>query len=231
MLLPSDRPSLTALSTCLLSSQRTHLSSMQKLFNHLLALHLFCPHLSNISRNVYRAIHKTIQQFYQHLKAEQLDQKTIQFFVLQLQIDFALLRPLPFSPAETIPISDISVKNAATSPPNNPNPASNAPLLVCAAEPSVRRSTPEVAVGPTRAKTNNSEKADFQSSPNTREAPQTRAQNLTSRIFKLENFFADDVATYTSITAGIPSQYLFLMIKSARLKLVTQMLPFGTLPH
>ena len=65
-------------------------------------------------------------------------------------------------------------------------------------------------MGPPREKTNNSSNADFQCSPNTREAPQTTAQDLTSRISKLENLFADEIATYTSITSGIYSQYFFL---------------------
>ena len=43
------------------------------------------------------AIHKTIQQLHQHLKAEQLDRKALQRIVFQLQNDFALLRYLIFS--------------------------------------------------------------------------------------------------------------------------------------
>ena len=39
--------------------------------------------------NCLQAIHKTIQQFNQHLKAEHLDRKTLQLIVLQLQNDFA----------------------------------------------------------------------------------------------------------------------------------------------
>ena len=38
-----------------------------------------------------QAIHKTIQKFHQKLKAEQLDRKTLQTIVLQLQNDFALI--------------------------------------------------------------------------------------------------------------------------------------------
>ena len=41
-----------------------------------------------------QAIHKTIQQFRQHLKAEQLHRKALQTIVLQLQNDFALQRYL-----------------------------------------------------------------------------------------------------------------------------------------
>ena len=34
--------------------------------------------------NCLQAIHKTIQQFNQHLKAERLDRQTLQFIILQL---------------------------------------------------------------------------------------------------------------------------------------------------
>ena len=72
-----------------------------------------------------QAIHTTIQQFHQHLKTEQLDRKTLQTIVLQLQNDFALLRSLLFSWVGSIPISDTSVKNPATSPPINRKPNQN----------------------------------------------------------------------------------------------------------
>ena len=83
-----------------------------------------------------QAIHKNIQQFHRQLKAEQLDRKTLQIIVLQLQNDFALLRYLLFFSVGSIPISDTSVKNSATSQSinPNPNPTSNALLLLCAAE-------------------------------------------------------------------------------------------------
>ena len=74
------------------------------------------------------------------------------------------------------------------------------------------------AVGPPRVKTNNSAKADFQPTPNTQEAPAITAPNLTSIISKLEKVFADEVATYTSITAGIQSQYFFLYDKNRQLE-------------
>ena len=54
MLLASHNLSLTKPSSYLLSRRRAHFSRMQKLFNLLLDLHLFCSHLFNISRNVYR---------------------------------------------------------------------------------------------------------------------------------------------------------------------------------
>ena len=53
--------------------------------------------------NCLQAINKTIKQFSQHLKAEQLDRQTLQLILLQLQNDFALLRYFLFSPVETIP--------------------------------------------------------------------------------------------------------------------------------
>ena len=119
-------------------------------------------------------------------------------------------------------ISDTSVKNSAISLlfNSNPNPnlTSDALLLPCAAAPSIRRSTSEGAVGPPRAKTNNSSNVDFQSSPNTREAPQTTVQVLTSKISKLEKLFADEIAAYTSITAGIHSQYFSLHDKIRQLE-------------
>ena len=105
-----------------------------------------------------KAIHKNIQQFNQHSKAEHLDRKTLQVIVLQLQKYFALLHSLLFPSVGTIPICDTSIQNPATSPPihhkpipnTNPNPTSNALLLPCASEPSVHCSTPVGAVGPHR---------------------------------------------------------------------------------
>ena len=65
-------------------------------------------------------------------------------------------------------------------------------------------------MGPPTAKTNISANADFQPTPNTQEAPPATLQNITSRFCKLEKLFADEIATYTSINAGIHSQYFFL---------------------
>ena len=142
--------------------------------------------------NCLQAINKTITQFNQHLKAEQLDRQTLQLILLQLQNDFALLRYFLFSPVETISNKDITVKNSGTSPlliskanpnpnPNaNPNPTSSAFPLPVPGEPELRRSTPVGAVGPPRTKTNNTANADFQPTRNTQEAPSTTVQNLTS---------------------------------------------------
>ena len=171
-----------------------------------------------------QAIHKTLQQFNQHLKAEQVDRKTLQNIVLQLQHNFSLLRYLLFSSVGTIPIGETSVKNSATSPPtnpnsnSNPNPTSTALLLFCAAETSVRPSTPVGAVGPARAESNNAANANFQSSTNKQETPPITAQNLTWRTSKLEKLFADEMALYRSITAEIRSQYFFLFDKIRQLE-------------
>ena len=44
------------------------------------------------------------------------------------------------------------------------------------------------------------------------------AQNRTSRIFKLEKLFADEIAAYTSLNAGNHSQYIFLSDKIRQLE-------------
>ena len=73
-------------------------------------------------------------------------------------------------------------------------------------------------MGSPRAKTNNSANADFQPTPNTQEAPLITVQNLTSRYSKLEKLFTDQIATYTSITAGVHSQNFFLYVKIRQLE-------------
>ena len=80
-----------------------------------------------------------------------------------------------FPPLETISNKDIAVKISATIPllnsnPNlyaNPNPTSPAFPLPSTCGRQLRRTTPVSAVGPPRAKTNNSVNADFQPTPNT----------------------------------------------------------------
>ena len=156
-----------------------------------------------------QAIHKTIQQFNQHFKAQHLDRQALKLIDLQLQNDFPFLRYLLFSD------KDSAATDSATSPlinlipkpnPNpNPNPISSAFTLPCTDDAKLRRSTPVGAVGPARAKTNNSANAVFQTTLNTQEAPPTTVQILASRIYKLEKLFTDEIATYTS-TAGIHSQ-------------------------
>ena len=178
--------------------------------------------------NCLQAINKTIKQFNQHLKAEQLDRQTLQLILLQLQNDFALLRYLLFSPVDTTLNKDIKVKDAATSPlliphvnpnPNpNPNPTSSAFLFPGPGEPKLHRSTPVGPVGAPTTKTNNTTNADFKPTTNSQEAPSTTMQNLTTRICKLEQLFANEISNYTSITAGIHSQYFYLYDKIRQLE-------------
>ena len=179
-----------------------------------------------------QAINNSIQQFNQHLKAENLDRQILQLVVLQLQNDFAVLRYLLFPSTETLPNKDITVKDTATSPlfdtnanrnpnanPNpNPNPSSHPPSafsLPGPRAPTLRRSTPVGAVGTAKTKTNNTANTDSQPIPNTQE---TTIQNLTSRICKLEKLFANEVSTHTSITAGVHSQYFLLYDKIRQLE-------------
>ena len=170
--------------------------------------------------NCLEAIHKTIQQFNQHLKAEHLDRQTLQLSVPQLQNDFALLRYSLISPVKTICNKDIALINSATSPllNPNPNPTSSAFPLPYIDERKLRHSTPVGAVGPPRAKTNNSSNTDFKPTPNMHEAPPITAQNLSSKISKLEKIFADEIAIYTSIAAGIHSKYFLLYDKNRQLE-------------
>ena len=167
--------------------------------------------------NCLQAITKTIKQFSQHLKVEQLDRQTLHLILLQLQNDFALLRYLLFSPVDTIPNKHNTVKDSATSPllDSKLNPIPNPASTACTEAPKLRRLTPVGAVGTAKTKTNNTANADFQPIPNTQE---TTIQNLTSRICKLEKLFANEVSTYTSITAGVHSQYLLLYDKIRQLE-------------
>ena len=90
--------------------------------------------------------------------------------------------------------------------------------LSCPDDTKLRRSTPVGAMGPPREKTNSSANADFQPTLNKQEAPPTTVQSLASRFYKLEKMFTDEIATYTSITAGIHSQYFFLYDKIRQLE-------------
>ena len=154
------------------------------------------------------------------MKAENIDRQALQLIALQLQNDFALLRYLLFSD------KDPATKDSATSPIINPTPqstpnpnlTSSAFTLPCTDDAQLHRSTPLGAVGPSRAKTNTSANADFQPLLNTQEVPSTAVQNLASRIGKLEKLFADEITTYTSITAGIHSQFFFLYDKIRQLE-------------
>ena len=174
--------------------------------------------------NCLQAINKSIEQFSQHLKAEKLDRQTLQLILLQLQNDFALLRYLLFSLVETTSNTNITVEDSATSPlftpKANPNPNPTSAALRCPGpgELKLHRSTPVGAVAPPRTKTNNTTNANPQPTPNSQEASSTTAQNLISRICNLEKLFADELSAYTSITAGIHSQYFFLYDKYDKLR-------------
>ena len=164
--------------------------------------------------NCLQAINKTIQQLNQQLKAENLDRQALQLIALQLQNYLALLSYLLFSDKDT------AAKDSATSPiiNLNPNPTSSALTLPCTDDAQLHLSTPVGAMGPSRAKTNNSANAGLQPILNTQEDPPTTVQNLASRICKMEKLFADEITMYTSITAGIHSQYLFLYDKIRQLE-------------
>ena len=184
-----------------------------------------------------QAINNSIKQFNQHLKAEKLDRQILQLVVLQLQNDFAVWRYLLFSSTGTIPDKDITVKDTATSPlidtntnpnpnvnpnPNpNPNPSSHLPSafsLPGPRAPTLRRSTPVGAVRAARTETNNTTNIDSQPTPNSQGAPSATLQNLTTRVSKLEKLFANEVSSYTSITAGIHSQHFLLYDKIRQLE-------------
>ena len=166
--------------------------------------------------NCLQTIHQTIQQFNQQLKAENLDRQALQLIALQWQNDFALLRYLLFSDTDTA--AKESTPSPLINPKTFPNPTSSAFALACTDDATLRRSTPVGAVGPPRAKMNNFVSTNLQPTPNTQEVPPITAQNLTSRISKLEKLFADEIATYTSNTAGIHSQYFFLYDKIRQLE-------------
>ena len=74
------------------------------------------------------------------------------------------------------------------------------------------------AVGAARTETNNTRNIDSQPTPNSQGAPSATLQNLTTRFSKLEKLFANEVSSYTSITAGIHSQYFLLYDKIRQLE-------------
>ena len=73
-------------------------------------------------------------------------------------------------------------------------------------------------MGPPREKASNSVNVNFQFFTNTLEAPPITAQNLTTKISEVENLFADELATKTSVTAGIHSQHFLLYDKVRQLE-------------
>ena len=135
-----------------------------------------------------------------------------------MQNDFALLRYLFFSDQGSA--AKVSATSSLINPhPNsNPNATSSGFTLTCTVDAKLRRSTPVGAMGPSRAKTNNSANAGLQLKLKAQEDPPTTVQNLASRIGKLEKLFADEITTYTSSTAGIHSQYFFLYDKIRQLE-------------
>ena len=92
MLLLLTNPLLTALLSSLLSSKKSP-SQPDAVAPQLSpgSLSLLSSPLQH-KANCQQAIHKTIQQFNQHLKADQFDRKTLQLIAINRQNDFALLR-------------------------------------------------------------------------------------------------------------------------------------------
>ena len=162
------------------------------------------------------------------MKADQLDWKTLLIIALDFQNDFALLRYLLFHSVENIFSDDNSASHWTIQPTNKPNPNPNLnpdhsrifadTLPTTVDEPLTFCFTAEGAVGPPITKPINSSSTSFQLSVNTREAPATTMKNLTPKIFELEKLFAAEIGTYTSITAGLHSQYFFLYDKNHKLE-------------
>ena len=115
MLLLLINTSLMARSSSLLRSSQVSLSRIRQFINQLLNFQLLSSPLLH-QANCLHALHKSIQQLNQQLKAENPDRQALQLIALQLQNDFALLRYLVFSDKDT------AAKDSATSPIINPNP-------------------------------------------------------------------------------------------------------------
>ena len=180
--------------------------------------------------NCLQAITKTITQFSQHLKVEQLDRQTLHLILLQLQNDFALLRYLLFSPVDTIPHKHITVKDSATSPllDSKLNPIPNPASTACTEAPKLRRLTPVGAVGTAKTK-----QTILQTPiPN----PYPTRKKLRYRISRQE--FANwknclpmkYQRTHPSLQGSTPNIFYYT-IKFASLNLATQMLLFGRSPQ
>ena len=156
--------------------------------------------ISSPSSTLSTRIQNTIKQLQQVLEAKQLDRKTLQFSALHFQNDFGLLRYLLFSSVGNISLSYNCISRSTMQPTKKPKPKPR-PILVdtlptTVDKPPTSRFTPEGDVRPRRAKVTNSASADLQSSLNTQEARPTTLQNFTSGIAKLENLFANEIATY-----------------------------------
>ena len=194
-----------------------------------------------------QAIHNSIQQFNQHLKAEKLDRQILQLVVLQLQNDFAVLRYLLFSSTGTLPNKDVTVKDAATSPspdttadpnpkanpnpnPNtNPNPSSQLPSafsLPGPRAPTLRRSTPVGAVGTAKTKT-------ILQTPISNPYPTRKTLRYRTSHQEFANWKnclpMKYQRTHQSLQGSILNTFYYT-IKFASLNLATQMLLFGKSP-
>ena len=191
MFLLLTRLSLTILFSSLLSSRRIQLNRMQKFSNHLLDLHLLCPRLANSRRSACRLFTRPsnsstntwrqntwTDRHYNSLSFNYkmtLPHCAICFFPQLKQ------SPTRISPLKTsLPVLYLTLTLTLTLL----HPSSTG-------GPQLHRSTTLGAVGPPRAKTNNSANADVQPTLNTEEAPLTTVQNLASRFSKLEKLFTD----------------------------------------
>ena len=177
---------MTALSSCFLSSQTIHLCKMQQLIHLLLDIHLFCPHLSNINRTVYRSFARPSNSSTNTWRRNTSTGRLYKLLYFNCATCFSLR-------SEQFPSVILPLKTRL------------------ADELKLGRSTPEGSVGPPRAKANNSANANFQSPTNTLETPRTTAQNLQSRTSKFEKNFGDETANYSSITAGASLSVIFVI--------------------
>ena len=144
--------------------------------------------------NCLQTIHKTIQQFNQHLKAKHLDRQTWQLIVLQLQNDFAILLFLLISPLKQSPTRILLLRNSTTSPLFNsnhnpvPNPTSSALPLPCTDGAKLRRSTPVGAVDHPERKQTNMQTPISSPHPTRRKLLQLRCRTSLQEIPNWKNY-------------------------------------------
>ena len=214
MLLLLPNPSLTAPSSSLLFSRITHLNRIQKHFNPLLDLYPFWSHLFNIRRNVYRRFKRAFNgstNFSRKNKLTEGHYKLLSFsfrmtlhycatcFSLRLEQSPSVM--LPFK--TPLPVHQLTL--ALTLTLNLQNHSCFPTLLNL-----------QFIVLPRRALWDDPDRnqttlqTSTLSSTNTRDGPLTTVQNLSSRNSKLEKLITDEIATCTSIVAGIHSQYFFI---------------------
>ena len=190
----------------------------------------FLPPSLQHQSNCLQAITKTIKQFSQHLKVEQLDRQTLHLILLQLQNDFALLRYLLFSPVDTIPNKHITVKDSATSPlldsklNSIPNPASTA----CTEAPKLRRLTPVGAVGTAK------QKQTILQTPSPNPYPTRKELRYRTSHQEFANWKnclpMKYQRTHPSLQGSILNTFHYT-IKFASLNLATQLLLFARFPQ